>query len=76
MPESELLVANYYLIGDVESTGGGGDFGPGIGFGPVVDNGYIPDLPGILLKQGRYHKSIKSLIIGNMAEEVILILRL
>lgn len=68
--ESDLLAANYYLVSDVPSTGGGGNFGPGIGFGPVVDGDYIPDIPGILLEQGQYHKSIKSLIVGNMAEEV------
>jgi len=70
IPESDLLAVNYYLVSDLPSTGGGGDFGPGIGFGPVVDGDYIPDVPGILLEQGRYHKSINSLIVGNMAEEV------
>lgn len=70
VPEADLFAANYYLISDVPSTGGGGNFGPSIGFGPVVDGDYIPDLPGILLEEGRYHKSIKSLIVGNMLEEV------
>lgn len=70
LSESDLLAVNNYLVSVVPSTGGGGNFGPGIGFGPVVDGDYIPDLPGILLEEGRYHKSIKSLIVGNMAEEV------
>jgi hypothetical protein len=54
----------------VYSNGGGGDFGPGIGFGPVTDGDYVPDVPAILFDQGRYHKSVRSLIVGTMAEEV------
>lgn len=68
--ESTLLAANEYLINVAPSTGGGGNFGPVIGFSPVVDGDYVPDLPGILLRQGRFHKSVQSLIIGNMKEEV------
>lgn len=70
MPESTLLAANEYLINVAPATGGGGNFGPGIGFSPVVDGDYIPDLPSILLQQGRFHKSVESLIVGNMKEEV------
>ena len=44
--------------------------GPGIGFSPVVDGGYVPDLPGILFSQGRYHKEVKDLIVGTMENEV------
>lgn len=68
--ESDLLAANYYLVAEVYSNGGGGNLGPGIGFGPVTDGDYVPDIPSILFEQGRYHKSVKSLIVGMMAEEV------
>ena len=68
--ESDLLAANYHLVAEVYSNGGGGDFGPGIGFGPVTDGDYVPDVPAILFDQGRYHKSVRSLIVGTMAEEV------
>ncbi|KFY03325.1 hypothetical protein O988_01556 [Pseudogymnoascus sp. VKM F-3808] len=67
--ESDLLAANYHLVAEVYSNGGGGDFGPGIGFGPVTDGDYVPDVPAILFDQGRYHKSMRSLIVGTMAEE-------
>lgn len=70
LSESDLLAANYHLLAEVYSNGGGGDFGPGIGFGPVTDGDYVPDIPAILVDQGRYHKSVKSLIVGSMAEEV------
>jgi hypothetical protein len=63
------LAANDYLINVLPATGGGGDLGPGIGFAPVVDGDYVPDLPSVLLQAGRYHKSVKSLIIGTMGEE-------
>lgn len=67
------MAANYHLVAEVYSNGGGGDFGPGIGFGPVTDGDYVPDVPAILFDQGRYHKSVRSLIVGTMAEEVSLV---
>jgi cholinesterase len=27
--------------------------------GPVIDNLYVPDLPGVLLSKGNYNKSVK-----------------
>ncbi|KAK2785070.1 hypothetical protein FQN53_007963 [Emmonsiellopsis sp. PD_33] len=69
LPESELLAANFHLVAEVYSSGGGGDFGPGIGFGPVADGDYVLDIPAVLFDEGRYHKSVKSLIVGTMAEE-------
>lgn len=70
LSEPDLLATNYHLVAEVYSNGGDGDFGPGIGFGPVADGDYIPDVPVILFDQGRYHKSVKSLIVEIMAEEV------
>lgn len=41
---------------------------PGIGFGSIIDGDLVPDLPDNLLDEGRYHKSIKSVLSANMAD--------
>jgi hypothetical protein len=43
--------------------------GPGIGFGPVIDGDLVPDLPNVLLSQGKYHKSIRRVLSANMADD-------
>lgn len=45
-------------------------FGPAVGFGPIPDGHDIPDMPLVSFQQGRYHKELKSLIVGTMANEV------
>lgn len=42
----------------------------GVGFSPVVDGDYVPDLPSKLLSDGRYHKTLASVITANTEYEV------
>lgn len=42
----------------------------GIGFQPVVDGDYVPDLPSKLFLDGRYHKTLSSVITANNEHEV------
>ena len=72
MPEETILKANNYLINEAPSTGGGGNLGPVIGFSPIPDSEYFPDLHWRLLKTGRYHNDLKSLVVGTMENEVSL----
>lgn len=65
-----LIQANDYLINQISSEAGGGVFGPGSGFGPVPDGTSIPDMPLVSFKKGHYNKRLKSIISGNMANEV------
>lgn len=67
--EKLLLNANDHLVNHVPSLGGGGTFGPGIGFGPVVDGKYIPDLSQALFRAGQFHR-IEGVIVANMGNEV------
>jgi carboxylesterase type B len=69
IPEPALLQLNDALINQQPSEGGGGTFGPGIGFGPAPDGVRIPDIPLALLRQGRVHRSLKRLVVGSMAGE-------
>jgi carboxylesterase type B len=62
-PSSALIDANEYIA----SNGGGPT---AVGFGPVVDGDYVPDLPIRLLCQGRFHKNLKGIISANNAHEV------
>ncbi|GAB1316947.1 Carboxylic ester hydrolase [Madurella fahalii] len=68
-PESTMLYLNDRLINGASSDAGGGVFGPAPGFGPVVDGRFIPDIPVALFRQGKYHKELRSLVIGNTANE-------
>jgi carboxylesterase type B len=68
LPEEDLKRVNDQLINS-ESTGGGGNLGPVIGFGPSPDGTDIPDLPLALLREGRYHKELKGMILGSMSNE-------
>lgn len=40
-------------------------------FGPVVDGSYVPDLPGRLFLEGRYHKNIQLMLGHNQNEAFI-----
>lgn len=65
-----MLRANDYLINQIPAESGGGVFGPGSGFGPVPDGQSIPNMPLISFLKGRYNKKLKSMIVGNMVNEV------
>ncbi|KAK2765999.1 hypothetical protein FQN54_007514 [Arachnomyces sp. PD_36] len=70
LPEKDLFEANKYLINDLSPAGVGGEqLGPGVGFCPVVDGEYIEDHPYILYKEGRFHKEIEQVIVGNLVNE-------
>ncbi|KAF2185571.1 putative lipase 2 [Zopfia rhizophila CBS 207.26] len=63
VPEEVLLRANDVVVSQLPSTGGGGVFGPVIGFGPVPDGQSIPDIPEALSQLGKYHKEIRGLFL-------------
>lgn len=64
-----LFDANNYFLSEVPTESGGVTFGPGMGFGPVVDGGYIPDTPTVLFSQGRFHRSLRQAMIANLENE-------
>ncbi|KAE8151363.1 carboxyl ester lipase [Aspergillus avenaceus] len=68
-PPSLLFDVNKQLLINTYGGGGGGTFGPGVGFGPLPDGEYIPDAMTVLFNQGRYNKDIKAVVSGNMAAE-------
>jgi hypothetical protein len=70
VPESTIVRVNEKLINSIPSDAGGGVFGPAPGFGPVPDGSFIPDTPVALFQQGKFHKELRSLVIGNVANEV------
>ncbi|KAI9815832.1 MAG: hypothetical protein M1832_005246 [Thelocarpon impressellum] len=63
MPSMALRTANSLIVG-LSSYGS-------FTFGPVVDGSYVPALPGKLLLQGSYDKSL-TLMIGHNAQEGLL----
>ncbi|KKZ60505.1 hypothetical protein EMCG_04829 [[Emmonsia] crescens] len=65
----ELRDVNHKLVTEGRNDGGGGTFGPGIGFGPVVDGSYVPDAPQVLLQRGSFHKEVQSVISSNTLNE-------
>ncbi|KAK0625939.1 carboxyl ester lipase [Immersiella caudata] len=69
VPESTIVHVNEKLINGVPSDAGGGVFGPTPGFGPVPDGSFIPDTPFALFQQGKFHKELRSLVVGNVANE-------
>ncbi|KAH8799813.1 putative lipase 2 [Xylogone sp. PMI_703] len=69
LTQESMLRINDYLINTAPSDAGGGVFGPAPGFGPVLDGGFIPDMLQAFFQQGKYHKELRSLIIGNTAYE-------
>ena len=69
VPESTIIRANDILV-NTHGSGGGGVFGPSLGFGPVPGDEATPDMPEAMYRQGKYHKELKRLLIGTMANEV------
>ena len=65
----DLSDANNYIISEAPTESGGGSFGPGMGISPVVDGSYIPDEPTVLFSQGRFHRSLRQVMIANMENE-------
>ncbi|KAB5583472.1 putative lipase 2, partial [Coniochaeta sp. 2T2.1] len=71
-PEATVRHLNNKFINGVVSdtdAAGGGVFGPAPGFGPVVDGAFIPDIPVALFQKGRFNRGLRSLVIGNVANE-------
>ncbi|KAK4442551.1 lipase 1 [Podospora aff. communis PSN243] len=68
-PESTIVRVNEKLINGMPSDAGGGVFGPAPGFGPVPDGSFVPDTPVALFQQGKFHKELRSLVVGNVANE-------
>jgi hypothetical protein len=64
--ESEMSTANTKLI---QNASPAFSFGPGIGFGPIIDGDHVPDIPDFLVKEGRYHRSIQKVLSANMAAD-------
>ncbi|KAK3349720.1 putative lipase 2 [Lasiosphaeria hispida] len=69
VPETTMIRLNEKLINGMASDAGGGVFGPAPGFGPVPDGSFIPDMPVALFQQGKFHKGLRSLVVGNVANE-------
>jgi hypothetical protein len=70
LPEENMRRLNDFFINETPSDAGGGLFGPAPGFGPVPDGRFIPDMPAALLRRGAFHKELRSLVLGNTANEV------
>jgi hypothetical protein len=47
----------------------------GVGFAVVMDGDYVPDLPNRLFLDGRYHKTLTSVIAANNEHEVRLLVK-
>ncbi|KAM3503180.1 hypothetical protein MY11210_008817 [Beauveria gryllotalpidicola] len=69
LSETELKAVNHFLINNTDAGGGGGNFGPGIGFGLAPDGKYFSDIPSQLLLDGKMNRGLKRLIVGTMANE-------
>ncbi|OAA51225.1 Carboxylesterase, type B [Beauveria brongniartii RCEF 3172] len=69
LSETELKAVNHFLINDTRTEGGGGNFGPGIGFGLAPDGKDFSDIPSQLLLDGKMNCGLKRLIVGSMANE-------
>ena len=66
---TKLAEANQYLLNDVPALSGGGNVGPGIGFGPVVDQNLVADLPVAFPNLTKAAKGLEALITTNMGNE-------
>ncbi|KAK5064979.1 hypothetical protein LTR84_000814 [Exophiala bonariae] len=69
MNEGALREINRYLINDTPSLSGGGNLGPGIGFGPIVDEFLVPELPIANPTLDKSLSRLRSMIVANMANE-------
>ncbi|KAJ3492194.1 hypothetical protein NLG97_g5451 [Lecanicillium saksenae] len=69
LSETDLKAVNHFLINNTYAGGGGGNFGPGIGFGLAPDGKDFSDIPGKLLLDGKVNHGLRRLIVGTMANE-------
>ncbi|TQV95176.1 lipase [Cordyceps javanica] len=69
LTETDLKAVNHFLINNTYSGSGGGNFGPGIGFGLAPDGKDFSDTPTQLLLDGKVNRGLKRLIVGTMANE-------
>lgn len=69
LSETDLKAVNHVLINNTNAGGGGGNFGPGMGFGLAPDGKDISDTPAQLLLDGKVNRGLKRLIVGSMANE-------
>ncbi|KAJ6786238.1 hypothetical protein PWT90_04910 [Aphanocladium album] len=69
LSETDLKAVNHFLINNTSAGGGGGNFGPGIGFGLLPDGEDFADIPAKLLLDGKVNRGLKRLIVGSMANE-------
>ncbi|OJD13625.1 hypothetical protein AJ78_05929 [Emergomyces pasteurianus Ep9510] len=67
--ETELMDLNRLSVQDDSNMSGGGMFGPGLGFGPVVDGSYLPDAAQILISQGHFHQEVEAVIVSSTYNE-------
>ncbi|UNI16019.1 hypothetical protein JDV02_002496 [Purpureocillium takamizusanense] len=67
--ETTMLRINEQLISHTPTESGGGTLGPVMGFGPAPDGKLIPDMPSVLIGQGRVHGGLSRLVVGTMARE-------
>jgi carboxylesterase type B len=65
-PTQVLMQANSFSTGNASAAG--------VGFTLVVDGDFVPDLSKLLL-EGRYHKTLTSVITANNEHEVHLLLK-
>lgn len=65
----QLKDLNQKVVGEMESTGGGGNFGPVIGFSPAPDGKYFHDAPQVIQQHPGQVQYLKRLIVGNMNKE-------
>lgn len=69
IPEEKMKNATAYIF-SLFPAGGGGALGPGVGITPLIDGELVSDLPAKAFQEGKFNRNIKSLIVGNTAEEV------
>ncbi len=70
LSEAELSEVNDIMVSKMQNYGGGGNFGPGMGFGPLVDGKTVHDLTPVLLSEQHHKTGLQGLIVGSMQNEV------
>jgi carboxylesterase type B len=65
-PTQALIEANTFLIQNGSTAG--------VGFTAVVDGDTVPDIPSRLVLEGRYHKTLTSVVVVNNVHEVCFVL--
>jgi len=69
LPFSKIRDANAHLFIDLPSGPGGGSLGPAPGLTPTVDGELLNDLPLNLFEAGKFNKGVKTVVVGNTANE-------